>query len=107
MKSSNLLKTRKKLLVQFESLAHTMMIGSLHETTVNCKIESCKKCANGKRGHTSYRLGYKGSNEKRKVVYVRKNEFDKIKMAHKQLEEAKKIMMDIAEINFLIMKENR
>ena len=103
----NLLETKKNLCARLEKLTQSMMIGSLHEVTVNCKIQSCKKCVNGKRGHKSNRLGYYTSDKKHKVVYVRKGEVVKIKKAHEQYEEVKKLIVDIGEINFLIMKANR
>jgi len=107
MTASNLIKKRTKLFTKIENLSKSMMIGSLYETTVNCKIESCKKCKGGKRGHSSYRLGYKVGEQKQKVVYVRKNEVNEIKKAREEFEYAKKIIIEIGEINFLLMKENR
>ncbi len=107
MTSKNLLKIKKKLLSKLEKRAEGMMIGSIYETMVNCKIKSCKKCEDGNRGHKSNRLGYYTSEKKHKVVYIRKEEVVKIKNAIKQFEEVKKIIIDIGEINFLIMKENR
>ena len=107
MKSSNLIKTKKKLLARLEKLSKSMMIGSLYETTVNCKIESCAKCKGGQRGHKSYRLSYKVGDKKQKVAYVRKDEIGVIEKARVEFEEVKKIIAEIGEINFLLMKEKR
>jgi len=107
MVSKNLLKTKNNLILKLEKLAQNIMIGSTYEATVNCKVKSCKKCENGKRGHKSNRLAYYTSDKKHKVVYIRKEEIAGVKKSIKKFEEVKKVIIDIGEINFLIMKENR
>ena len=107
MSEKKLLMAKKKLVSKLEENVQEMMIGSLYEAMINCKIESCKKCKDGKKGHKSNRLGYYTSTKKHKVAYIRKEEVVKVKKYLKKFEETKKIIIDIGEINFLIMKESR
>jgi hypothetical protein len=105
MQLKKLAKKKGQLIKNLNELVQTMIVGSLYEVTVNCKIASCKLCEGGKRGHKSNRLGYCDSKKKQKIIYISTKEVSKIKHEHKKFKEAKKLLTDLGEINLLIMKE--
>lgn len=106
MQEKQLITKKSKLIKKLNELAKTMIAGSLYEITVNCKIESCKLCQDGKRGHKSNRLGYYTSKKTKKIMYVSTKDASKVKKDVNCFKEAKKLLTEIGEINLLIMKKN-
>lgn len=99
-----LLKKKKELISKLNKVANEMIPGSLYETKVNCRIKSCKKCQDGKKGHIANHLGYHTPAGKHKTTYIAKSLVKDIKKEQNEYKKAKKLLADIAEMNLLILK---
>ena len=98
------LQRKKELLKMLNKSADNMIIGSLYQTKVNCRIKTCKKCQNGEKGHLANHLGYQISKGNHKTTYISENIVSEVKKNQELYKSAKKLLMDIAEINLLIFK---
>jgi len=104
MKKKTLIKKKTQLEKKMNSLMNEIIIGSLYQTEVNCGIKTCKKCKDKIKGHIANHLGYQTSDGKHKTTYISKKISTKIKKGNQFYKNAKKLLMDIGEINLLILK---
>lgn len=104
MQKIALIKMKNELTKELKVSVNKMIIGSLYQTKVNCGIKTCKKCKNNKKGHIANHLGYQTSGKKHKTTYISKELVNKVKEGNQYYKNAKKIVMDIGELNLLILK---
>lgn len=104
MKKTAMIKKRDALLKELNDLAPTILIGSLYETNVSCGIKTCKKCKDGKKGHLAHHSGYQTSLGNHKTTYVPKTLIQDVKDGQEKYKYTKKLLMDLAELNLLILK---
>ncbi len=95
---------KTKLVSDLNDIANKMIIGSLYQTKVNCGIKTCKKCMNNEKGHLATHLGYQTSGRKHRTTYISKDLVNKLKKGNQFYKQAKKLLMDIGELNLLIFK---
>ena len=100
----NLVRKRKALLSKFEQ-SSDFVRGSLNSVCAKCNRAHC--ICEGKTSRRAYRLTYKDSQQKTRIVYIPRNRLPEIKRMIANYSRSRKIVEQLIENNLEIFKKGK
>lgn len=100
----NNMRRREELLKKFEQCSEFVK-GTVNSVCAKCNRANC--ICEKKTTRKAYRLTYKDSHQKTKIVYVPKNKLPQIRKMIANYSKSRKIIEQLIEINLAIFKEKK